>query len=112
MSDEDQTLATNTFAFVSMEGRLHLAVAPDLVVLRASRTICGEVLRDEKLIRVPPADIPSLHTFAICPNCSALFLHGGYREFALSLTSQYPITISDKQGSSHRRAGKNQLSLF
>lgn len=113
MSDKDHTLAANTFAFVSKEARLHLAVAPDLEVLRAMRTICGEHLGGaEKLIRVPPADIPALHTFAICPNCSALFLHGGYREVALSLTGRNPTTITDEPSSFHRRAGKNQLSLF
>jgi hypothetical protein len=113
MTDKDLTLATNTFVFVSKEARLHLAVAPDLEILRAEQTICGDPIGGaECLIRVAPVDMPDLHTFAICPNCSAHFLHGGYREFAISLTGRSPTTISDEPDSFHRRAGKNQLSLF
>lgn len=113
MPENHDSQVTNTLAFVSKAGRLHLAIGPDLNVLRAARTICGEQLGDSaKLIRVPPADIAALHTFAICPNCAMHYLHGGYREFALSIITGKPTTTTDEPGRSHRRGGKNQLTLF
>ncbi|MNC49218.1 hypothetical protein D3C75_983800 [compost metagenome] len=104
---------TNTLTFSSKAGRLHLAVAPDLEVLRANSSICGEYLGDSaEHIRVPPEDIAALHTFVICPNCSLHYLHGGYREFALSVIGIKPTTFTEELEAFLQRDGKNQLTLF
>jgi hypothetical protein len=105
---------TNTLAFSSKGGRLHLAVAPDLDVLRAESSICGELLGEAaQLMRVPQEDVAALHTFTIiCPNCTLHYLHGGYREFVLSVIGIKPTTITEELDAFHRKEGKNQLSLF
>jgi hypothetical protein len=104
---------TNTLAFSSKAGRLHLAVAPNLEVLRAQSTICGENLGDSAaLVRVPQDDIATLHTFTICPNCALHYLHGGYREFALSVIGIKPTSITEELEAFLRKDGKKQLSLF
>lgn len=113
MNEHPSNKVTNTLTFSSKAGRVHLAVAPDLEVLRAEITICGVDLGESaELIRVPQDDIAALHTFVICPNCSLHYLHGGYREFALSVIGIKPNTITEELEAFHRKDGKNQLSLF